>query len=221
MNFADSLFPAALYWVADIVFAVLLVAALLRAPWERLHCREQLNLLLGASVALLLLWSMKAGIYPGLNYHLLGGTLFLLMFGWPFALLGMTLVLAGVTLNGAADWQSFALNALLLAALPVFLSHVLLHFAVRYLPHHFFIYTLFNGFFAGGLTMLATVIVASLLLLCCGPYTAEILASKYLPFAPFMVFAEAFFTGMVVSSLVLWRPEWISSFDDQRYLSGK
>jgi uncharacterized membrane protein len=64
-------------------------------------------------------------------------------------------------------------------------------------------------------------LLASLLFLCCSAYTWEDIAERYLPFIPMMIFAEGFFTGMLATSMVLFRPEWIGSFDDRRYLSGK
>jgi uncharacterized membrane protein len=39
---------------------------------------------------------MKAGVKPGLNLHLLGATMFTLMFGRQLAIVGFSLVLAGL-----------------------------------------------------------------------------------------------------------------------------
>lgn len=221
MNFADGLFPDAIYRVAHTLFILLMGFTIYTAPWKRMGKNEQLHVFLGSCVALLIVWSLKAGIHPGLNFHLLGGTLFMLMFGWQFAFIGIAMVTVGVTLNGQADWQSYTLNVLLMAALPVLLSYGLLRFAVHRLPHHFFIYTIFNGFFTGGLTMLATIMTSSLLLACCGPYTFEWIAEHYLPFTPLIMFGEGFFTGMIATSMALFRPEWISTYDDRRYIIGK
>ncbi|MEN9460235.1 MAG: hypothetical protein RIS84_255, partial [Pseudomonadota bacterium] len=36
-----------------------------------------------------------------------------------------------------------------------------------------------------------------------------------------MLFPEAFLNGMVMTILVVFRPEWVSSFSDKHYLKGK
>jgi len=221
MNFPATLFPESLYWGADLLYLLLMAWALYSAPWHMLRNKENLNVLLGAAVALMVLWSLKAGIHPGMSFHLLGATLLMLMFGWQFALMALTLVLFGQGLYGNIEWFSFSLNALLMAAGPVLFSFTVYRLSQYYLPKQFFVYTLFNAYFCGALTMALLVATSSTLLYCCGGYSWDDIYHRYLPFAPMMIFAEAFFTGMLATSMVLFRPEWIGSFDDRRYLKGK
>jgi uncharacterized membrane protein len=42
-----------------------------------------------------------------------------------------------------------------------------------------------------------------------------------LPFYFLMDWAEAFATGMMVTLMVVYRPEWVATFDDARYLGMK
>jgi len=221
MNLSFGILPVTLHWLASIVFLFVLAVAFYTAPLKRLREGEQLHVFLGSVVLLMLLWQMKAGLAAGLYYHILGGTLFTLMFGWQLAFMGITIVVAGSTLNGIGDWPTFAVNSLIMAGIPILISHWLLRFAVRYMPHHFFVYVLFNAFFCGGLAMGATVVTASLLLACCSAYTLHELANDYLIFAPLMVFAEGFFSGMLAAGMAIMRPEWISTFDEHRYITGK
>lgn len=221
MNLPADLLSEPVYWLAHLLYLLLMLWAAYTAPWYKLRQRENLNILLAASVLLLLIWNLKAGIQPGLNFHLLGATLLMLMFGWQFALFAISFILVWQTVFGVIEPFSFSLNALLMGALPSLLSFVLFRLSLRYLPHHFFIYTLFNAYFSAALVMAVVVLMATGLLLCCGPYDWELLRSYYLPFIPMMVFAEGFFTGMLATSLVVFRPEWIGSFDDRRYLKGK
>lgn len=222
MNFSVTLFPAPLHLAAHLLFLLVLAHALWSAPWKRLSDSEQLNVFLGSCVGLLLIWSLKAGLHPGMHHHLLGATLFVLMFGWQFALIGLSLVLAGSLLNGGGgEWQGYSINALVLIALPVGFSELMLRLALRFLPHHFFIYTLVNGFATAGAAMALATACSALLLVTWGPYDLSTLGQKYLPYSAFMVFGEAFFTGMLSTSLVLFRPTWITTFDDHRYLDGK
>ena len=145
----------------------------------------------------------------------------MLLFGWQFALIGITLVIFGMSLNGGGEWQSISLNVLVMAAIPVLLGYWLLMLALRYLPHHFFVYSIFNGFIAGVISMILTVMTAALLLICCGPYNFDWIVDRYLVFIPLMAFAEGFFTGMIATGMALFRPEWIMTYDDKRYIAGK
>lgn len=222
MNLSYGLFPGPVYWAADGLFGLAILAAVRGAPWGRLkRSSEELHVFLGGCVALLLIWHLRAGIHPGQSFHLLGGTLFALMFGWELALIGVSLVLVGTTLNGLGDWYSLPLNALLTGVLPVACGYGVYRLAVRFLPHHFFVYVIVNGFLCAALSMVLTVGASSLLMLCCGTHPEVGPMHDYLLLVPMMSFAEGFFTGMLITALVLFRPEWIATFDDRRYIAGK
>lgn len=221
MNLAYELLPPFLSWAAHPLLLVILLYALYSAPWYELKSKERQNVYGAALVFLLLLWSMRAGITPGLSFHLLGATLLTLMVGWQLALLGLGLVMLGLGLNGGIDFASFSLNMLLMAVLPVALSQAVLSLSVRYLPHHFFVYVMVDAYFCSALAVAMTLGSTLLLLVGLGPYSYQQLAQEFLPFVPFMLFAEGFFTGMSVAALVLMKPEWVVTFDDRRYLAGK
>lgn len=191
------------------------------APWRRFSDRELLNVLSGSRVFLLLIWNLKAGIKPGLTFHLLGATLFMLMYGWQVALVAICIVLGASTLYGFIEWQAYAVNILLMGAVPIYFSHAVYRLAVWYCPHHFFVYILVNAFFCAGLAMALTVLTSSLLLVVFGPYNFATVKFDYLSYLPFMMFGEAFITGMLATSLALMRPNWLITFDERRYISGK
>lgn len=221
MDFPDQLFPAEWAIAAWLPLAVALGWALRRAPWQRLRDSAQFNVLAGAVVALMLLWSMKAGVKPGLNLHLMGGAVMVLAFGPQLALLGLTAVLAAVTLNGGAAWSSFALNALIMVVVPVAVSHNILRLVERHLPKHLFVYIFLNGFFGAALTVLTVGVAAVTLLWAAGVYGAPYLLNEYLPYFLLLAFSEAWISGMAITLMVIYRPAWVSSFDDARYLLNK
>ena len=66
------------YWAAWAVWILFFARSILRAPWARLKDSEQLNVWLGMVVFLTIIWSLKAGVRPGLGFHLLGATVFTL-----------------------------------------------------------------------------------------------------------------------------------------------
>lgn len=221
MNFPDTLLPGVLLWTGNALALFALLAALRRAPLDTLKRPELLNVWLGAAVALMLVWSIKTGIKPGLNFHLLGSTLLTLMFGPWLALAVLAVVLMAVTLAGAAGWASLGVNFLLMAALPVMLSHALFRLADTRLPNHFFVYIFVNAFLGAGLAMAACGLAATLLLTGAGVYSSNYLGSQYLPYFILMAWSEAMLTGMVITLMVVYRPDWVATFDDTRYINRK
>jgi len=221
MNLHYHLFPLWLHGVATVLLLLLLFKAVRRGAWLRFQDKELLNVFLGSCVFLLVIWNFKAGIKPGLTFHLLGATLFMLMYGWQIAFVAICVVLFGSAIYGTIEWQAYAINALVMGALPALFTHALFRLAVWYMPHHFFVYILINGFFCAGLAMLLTVASSSLLLVVFGPYTLSMVHYDYLVYLPFMMFGEAFMTGMLLASMALFKPHWLITFDERRYIAGK
>ena len=208
-------------WAAWAVWFLLFALAVLKAPWRCLKDSEHLNLWLGMIVLLTVIWSIKAGVKPGLSLHLLGATVFTLCFGRQLAFIGLSLVLAGITLNGAAGYFAYAINALLLAGVSVGVSHLVCRLIDRHLPKHFFVFIFANGFFGAALTVIAVGMVSTLLMGLSGIYDFDYLTSEYLPYFLLLGFSEAWLSGMLITLFVVYRPGWVSEFDDSLYLAKK
>lgn len=221
MNLTIELLPDIWHWCALAVFAVALAYAVRFAPWRLLQDASRLNAWLGSIVLLLVLWTIRAGIQPGLAFHLLGATACTLMFGPRLAFIAMSAVVVGAAAAGAIEPGSIPVNALLMGALPVAVSQALLRAIERWLPSHFFVYIFGAAFLGGAFAMSATGIAASAVLAFTGAYAFEYLRTDYLPWFLFMSWAEAFTTGAALTLLVVYRPHWVATFDDARYLVGK
>lgn len=209
------------YWAAWIAWILFFARSLWRAPWGRLKDSELFNVWLGMIVLLTLVWSLKAGVKPGLTFHLLGATVFTLSFGPHLAFVGLSLVTLGITLNGAAGPFAYAANALLLAGLSVVLSQFCFRIFCRVLPRHFFVYIFVNGFLGAALTIIGVGFGATVLLVTVGAYEWDYLISEYFPYFVLLAFSEAWLSGMLMTLFVVYRPEWVVSFDDSSYLAGK
>ncbi len=221
MNLPDQLFPQIWYWAGYLTFVPLLAREAWRAPWGRLRDPAQLNCWLGAVVSLLVLWQIQAAIKPGITFHFLGATILTLMFGPRLALVGLTLVVAATSLWGAGDWQGFGLNGLTMAAIPVAVSYSLYRLIEDRLPNHLFVY-IFLTAFAGAAAAVATVgVVTVTLLASAGTYPAGQLFDFYLPYYLLLAWSEAVLTGMAMTLFVVYKPEWVATFDDRRYLRNK
>lgn len=221
MNLTADLLPQPWYWAALAAAVALLAPAALTAPWRRLTEGSFSHAWLGTIVCLLLLWTLRTGIYPGLGLHLLGATACTLMFGPQLALIALALVATGATLAGSIQAWSLPINILLMGAVPVGVTVLASGAARRWLPSHFFVYIFANAFFGAALAMFVTGLAATALLSATGAYSLDFLRSDYLPWFLFLSWAEAFSTGAALTLLVVYRPQWVASFDDARYLVGK
>lgn len=185
--------------------------------WRMLADPANLNVFLGACVTVLGFWLIKAGIKPGLNFHLLGATMLTLMFRPLFALLATALIAAGLCAwNG--QMAAFSVNWLLLGAVPVAVTwgiHRLVHHC---LPRHLFVYLFLNAFIAAGLSMTVVGAASASFHYGTGQYPGDYLLNEYLPFYLLMAWSEAFITGMLATVLVVWKPEWVATFSDSVYL---
>lgn len=221
MDLPVSLLTAEGQVVVFVLAALGLFVALLRAPWRRLADGTQLNLLLGFAVGLMLLWSMKAGVKPGLNLHLLGAMAATLALGPWLAVLALALALCGITLNGSIEWGDWPSNLVLMVLLPIALASLVRHLVERWLPAHFFVFVFVTSFAGSALTVIAQGLAVSSVLALSGAYSADFLWSEYLPFFLLLGFSEAWISGAVITLMVVYRPGWVAAFDDRRYLLDK
>lgn len=189
--------------------------------WKRLLDPARLNLFLGASVAVLGLWQIRAGIRPGLEFHLFGASAATLMFGPWRGMMVALIALIGSIMGGHGEWINLGVEGLVFAALPAFVTQGLLKVVERRLPQHFFIYVLVNGFFAVALTIIVIGAAATALMALSGTYELDYLLEHYSPYYILLAWSEAFSTGMAVTIMAVYRPQWLESFDDNRYIKNK
>jgi len=220
MNLTDSLLPTDVLFFANLIWLAIGLYALRSAPWRLLLANPKLqHVFLGASMVLFLIWIFEVGVRPALGFHLLGVTVYTLMFGWSLGVIGASLVMLAVTVTHG-DWAALAMNALLLGVLPVSISYGVYALVDRYLPHHLFIYiflcAFFNAMLAAGITVLALVV----LLVVTETYSFVRISNDYLPFVPLYLFPEGLINGMITTVLVGLRPDWLKTYDDERYLKS-
>ena len=106
MDIPADLMPGSYLWSTAAIYVLFLLLALVTAPWSKLVDNEASHVYFGAIIMLMLLWLLRGGIQPGLDYHLLGVTLLCLMFEWQFALFAFSVVLLVSTWQGPAGWEA-------------------------------------------------------------------------------------------------------------------
>ncbi len=227
MNFtatglSASLLPESFYLIGWLGLAFLAWRWLMSGDWRRLAEPSRLNLFLGATVAVLALWQIRTGIRPGLTFHFYGVAALTLMFGfWRATFAGVLILLANAAF-GRGSWNALGVDALLVAALPAAVSWSVFRLLDRHLPNHFFVYVLGNGFFGAALSVVAVGLATTMLMSVSGTYTLDYLLTHYTPYTTLLIsWAEAFSTGMAITVMAVYRPAWLETFDDVKYIQNK
>ena len=221
MHIEDGLLTPFWMILGWVIVVPVLLAALRKADWHELQVHHKSWPFVFALIALVVVWSTRAGIYPGLNVHLLGAMIMTLMFGPSLALLGMASLVLLMTALGVGGWASLGVNLLVLSLVPVGTAYGILKVVEKYLPGHFFIYIFVVAFIGSALTIAATSAVITLVLLSSGAYAWHFLVDNWLISMVLGAWGEALTTGMLITMLVVYRPGLVRTFDDAHYIKGK
>lgn len=217
MNIPSEVLPTGLMLTSHLALVTLGVVAVRQAPWRALTANSMQHVLGGALVSLLLLWSFRAGVTPGLGYHFLGVTVLTLMFGWSLATLAVITLGLGLAVSGKLDWYELSLTMLLTGVLPVTISYLIQRWVTRRLPTNPFVYIFVCGFFGAIFAALVTVLAVVGVLVLLDAYSFSRIAREYLPFLPLYLFPEGLMNGMLTAVFVGLKPEWLRTFDEARY----
>jgi uncharacterized membrane protein len=207
-------------WFTVAALALLLTFAAWRSPWRRLADNEQSHVWLGAIIALALLWSIAGGVGASVRIHLLGATIATLMFGPALALVTLALAGAAVTAATGVPWATYPAHVLLSAGVPIAITWATLRFAEAKLPPNYFIYVFVVAFLGGALAMAAAGVANAALVALIAPGTAYA-GDDLLPMLVMLGFGEGTISGMLLSLMVVYRPTWVATFSDARYLARR
>jgi uncharacterized membrane protein len=222
MNFTALVLPQSFHLFGWLGLVVLGWRWLMSGDWRRLADPVSLNLFLGTTVAVLALWQIRTGIKPGLVFHLYGISAMTLMFGFWRASFAGALILLINALFGRGALASLGFDVMLQAALPAAVSWGVFSLLDRRLPNHFFIYVFGNAFFGTALAVATIGLATTAVMLLANAYTLDYLLHQYMPYATLFVgWAEAFSTGMAVTVMAVYRPQWLETFDDAKYIQNK
>lgn len=213
--------PAALRVLSALLLGVGLLFMLRRMPWEAFFVPGRTQLFVIATLCLLLIWGLRAQTLEGLALHFLGMATITLMFGWQLAILMVFLVVAGLALLGALPLAAFPLTVLLAGVLPVAVTWGLLRATEAWLPRHMFIYLYVVAFLGGALTVAATVLASAVIYGLFTDLAWGDIYRDYVRYLALLVLPEAVLNGMVVTGLVMVRPEWLVTWSDERYVHGR
>lgn len=202
-----------------VVYIGALLWGLLRISWVELvaDSRRQ-HLLFGSIFVLSVLWLLRKEFDNGLTFHFLGMTLITLMLDWPLALLAGALAQGALVVLGLDDAAALGANGILRILVPVLITVAMSRMLERFKPTNLFLYIFISGFFAAAVGAVCTMLVGMGLLAWSGSLVAPGSVVELIGYMVMVMFPEGFINGMGVAALVVFHPDWVETFDTDRYL---
>ncbi len=211
-------------WLSAGLWLVLVATFLLAlryADWGAVRrVPARLHLLLGGALFCVVLWLMSVRVIEGLWIHFLGMTTLTLILGWRFALLAGTLAVAVHTPLIGQGLAGLPAAWLLSVAVPATVSRFLVYRLRRVRSGNLFVYMLGAGFGGGVLSALAVAAVALPLLWLIDQRDWVTGALANWPLLALLLFPEGFINGMIVTTLTVFYPQLVKTFDERHYLDG-
>ncbi|MFI8751155.1 energy-coupling factor ABC transporter permease [Vreelandella lionensis] len=220
MSFAQSvLAPWALVMTWLLSLGVIVWCLCLR-PWRPLLEDTALqHRWMAATLAVMLMWQLRAQAVDWLTLHLVFTVLMTLVFKMPLALISNVMINVAMVAIGRNDWSLMGANVLVTGIVPAIVTGFVWRIVDRRLPDNLMVFLFACGFFGtalatlgGGLSAVALIIVAGT------DPEAVYLAQEYARFLPLLMPSEAFITGMLLSILLVYHPNWVATFNDHRYI---
>ncbi|MEC7296007.1 MAG: energy-coupling factor ABC transporter permease [Pseudomonadota bacterium] len=174
---------------------------------------------MAATLAVMLMWQLRAQAVDWLTLHLVFTVLMTLVFKMPLALISNVMINVAMVAIGRNDWSLMGANVLVTGIVPATVTGFVWRIVDRRLPDNLMVFLFACGFFGtalatlgGGLSAVALIIVAGT------DPEAVYLAQEYARFLPLLMPSEAFITGMLLSILLVYHPSWVATFNDHRYI---
>lgn len=221
MDLMAVAFPMSWLAVAWALAAPILLAAARVAPWRRFGTSEPVHVWYGTIFCMIVLWSIQATVGEGFTFHLLGVAATTLLVGAPLALLGAAIAVVAQIAIRDALWSNAALAWLTMAATPVAVTWIVWRFSEKVLPPNFFVYVFVVTFFGAAGSLVAAGMAGAIALAAGAGRPYDLVFGEYVPYLLYLAFGEATLTGMVLTLAVVYRPQWVATFDDARYLEGR
>ncbi|MCH4813369.1 energy-coupling factor ABC transporter permease [Vreelandella neptunia] len=220
MSFAQSVLAPWALLLTSLLSLSVMVWAFWRRPWQALIEDTALqHRWLGATLAVVLMWQLRAQAVDWLTLHLVFTVLMTLIFKAPLALISNVLINVAMVVIGRNEWMLLGANVLVTGVVPAAIIGTVWRLVDRRLPDNLMVFLFACGFFGAALATLGASLVAVLLITVAGTDPdAVYLAQEYARFLPLLMPSEAFITGMLLSILLVYHPSWVATFNDHRYI---
>lgn len=204
---------------AIIIYVVILGYSVDKRTLHQLIHIPGLSFRVGFTIAAIsFFWSVKVGIFQGLEVHFLLTTALTLTMGWRMSMLISAISLVLLCLLGVEEWQEFGYIGILNSAIPILFAYSIYAISYHRLPRHFAVYVFVCSFLAGALSLVLHLCLNSALFGMMGVYEWSNIFNDYLVVAALMWFPEGLLNGMAMTLLIVYRPDWVYTFYDEQYL---
>lgn len=218
MNLAPSTLPLFLNLIFDGLFIVFTLLAVQHLNWKALLTDHSLQHRVGFSVvALIVIWSMRAGVSEGLGLHFFMVTCFHLMFGWQITILVVLFVQLGLVAFGVESIVALGMNGITSGVIPIFVTFFCWKTVERKQWYNPFAFIFGAGFAGAILSVLVSTFFISIVFLATGTYTVADLSYELWAYMPLVALPEGILNGMIIAGLVTFKPEWVLLFDEEKY----
>ncbi|RUR32808.1 hypothetical protein ELY33_04130 [Vreelandella andesensis] len=223
MSFAQSILASWALVLTWLVSLSVIAWVLWLRPWQALMDDVALqHRWLAATLAVVLMWQLRAQAVDWLTLHLVFTVLMVLVFKVPLALISNVLINIAMSAIGRNEWVLLGANVLVTGIVPAVITGLVWRWVDRRLPDNLMVFLFACGFFGAALATLGGGLSAVLLIIVAGTDPEAIyLAQEYARFLPLLMPSEAFITGMLLSILLVYHPSWVATFNDHRYIDSQ
>ena len=205
---------------------VIFLAALYKSP-PKIFTKPPLSFLALAAIAFLVVaWNVSPtlpgqapGKFYGLIFHFYGAALLTAMFGPAIALS----ILFPVAFLGIFAFQGKYIEAsqhyLMVCALPTLFAYISIQIIQRYVPKHLFVLILGNGYVAAFVSVILSGITILLAKILFGEASVHIDLEGWVLGLIIIAFMEGSLSGMLLAIFLIFRPNWVSTYNEEVYMS--
>ncbi|MCO7226410.1 energy-coupling factor ABC transporter permease [Pleionea sp. CnH1-48] len=220
MFVSDVLLSSTLLLFANLIACLGLGFALWKASWRMIfEVPLRQHLLFATVILLVMFWSMDFEVLNAISLHFSMMASATLVLGLRFSVICASIAMLGYLLIQSQPWQLWGVNLLINVWMPALFISFLVWLMRRLKPTNLFFYTLGIGFFGSALTIPCVLIGASIAVYLSGYSLFESLKEFEVAWIFLAMFPEAFLNGVVVSSITVFYPEWMKTFDEEYFLS--
>lgn len=223
MSFAQSVLAPWALILTWLISLVVITWVIWLRPWRMLmHDIALQHRWLAATLAVVLMWQLRAQAVDWLTLHLVFTVLMTLVFKAPLALMSNVMINIAMVLIGRNEWTLLGANIMTTGIVPAVTIGCVWRWVDKYLPDNLMVFLFVCGFFGAAMATLAGGLTAVLFILVAGiDSEAVYLAQEYARFLPLLMPSEAFLTGMLLSILLVYHPSWVATFNDHRYIDSQ
>ena len=159
-----------------------------------------------------------AGKFYGLIFHFYGASLLTAMFGpaialailFPVAFLGVYAI--------QGNYEAASQHYLMVCVLPTLFAYLSIQIIQRFIPKHLFVLILGNGYVAAFMSVILSGTLLLVIRLVMGETNQLDFEGWFLGLI-IIAFMEGSLSGMLLAILLIFRPHWVSTYNEDAYMS--